>query len=74
MDWLATEYDGELKVVKVDMDENESYRNEFKIRGLPTFGIFKNGEKMAMHEGALGKKELRRYVVNHLPDLDRPES
>ena len=69
MDWLAVEFDGKLKVVKVDTDKNESFVGQYDIHGLPTLAIFHEGQTLALREGALGKDDLKAYVKQHVPSL-----
>ncbi|CAN8062328.1 unnamed protein product [Agarophyton chilense] len=66
MDWAASEFDGDLKVVKVDTDKNDRFVSEYAIRGLPTFAVFKKGNVYGLREGAMGKEELERYIVEYM--------
>lgn len=69
MDWAASQYDGKLKVVKVDTDANEKFVKEYGIHGLPTFAVFKEGVAYGVQEGAMGKDGLEKYIASHVPDL-----
>lgn len=66
MDWAAAEFDGQLKVVKIDTEKNERFVNDYTIRGLPTFAVFKNGTAYGLREGAMGKAELERYITEYM--------
>jgi thioredoxin 1 len=52
---VAKEYDGRLKVAKINVDENQSTPAKFGIRGIPTLMLFKNGNVEATKVGALSK-------------------
>lgn len=59
---LATEYDGRLKVTKLDIDESPGTAQKFGIRGVPTLYIFKGGELVAQQTGAVPKRVLQEMV------------
>lgn len=62
LDELASEYDGKLKVCKVDVDANPDIPPKFGIRGIPTLIVFKNGNAEATKVGALSKSQLTDFV------------
>jgi thioredoxin 1 len=55
---LAKEYQGKVKVVKVNTDENQSVATAYGIRSIPTLGIFKNGVIVDGVVGAVPKQNL----------------
>ena len=59
---IAAEYDGKLKVCKVDVDANPDIPQKFGIRGIPTLIVFKNGNAEATKVGALSKTQLSEFV------------
>ena len=59
---LATEYDGKVKFVKVDTEENFDTPGRYGIRSLPTLMMFKGGERVDQIFGARHKAELKRYL------------
>ena len=59
---LAAEYEGKLKVCKVDVDANPDIPDKFSIRGIPTLIIFKDGNAEATKVGALSKTQLTEFV------------
>lgn len=63
VEWAATEFP-DVKVVKVDCDPNPNLVEKYKVYGLPTVMIFKDGEKLeASHnEGAVTKDKLRAII------------
>ncbi len=59
---IAAEYDGKLKVCKVDVDANTEIPPKFGIRGIPTLIVFKDGNVEATKVGALSKSQLTDFV------------
>ena len=66
MDWAAGEYAGRLAVGKLEADPNPTARDQMGIQGLPTLVIFKNGEEVARHEGAMAQPQLKAFLDAHL--------
>jgi thioredoxin 1 len=66
MDWAAGEYAGRLAVGKLEADPNPSARDQMGIQGLPTLVIFKNGQEVARHEGAMAKPQLKAFLDANL--------
>ena len=59
---IADEYNGKLKVCKVDVDANPEIPQKFGIRGIPTLIIFKGGNAESTKVGALSKSQLTDFV------------
>jgi thioredoxin 1 len=59
---LAHELAGHVKVAKVDVDENLELAMRFQVMGVPTFGIFKDGNLVQRIVGAVGYEALRAAV------------
>lgn len=66
LDEVAREYEGRLKVCKVDVDANPEIPPKFGIRGIPTLILFKNGSAEATKVGALSKTQLVEFVEEAL--------
>lgn len=66
MDWAAKEYDGKMKVAKVDTEGASNLVKEYRINGLPTLAVFKSGQAYAVQEGAVGKKGLIKYIEDNV--------
>lgn len=62
LDELAGTYEGKLKVVKINIDENQQTPRQFGVRGIPTLMIFKNGKVEATQIGAVGKGQLTQMI------------
>ncbi|MDA0687641.1 MAG: thioredoxin TrxA [Proteobacteria bacterium] len=59
---VANEYNGKLKVVKMDVDANAETAPKYGIRGIPTLIVFNNGEKVGEKVGALSKSQLSAFI------------
>jgi len=66
LDQVAAEYDGRLKVAKVNVDENQAVPAKFGIRGIPTLMLFKNGNLEATRVGALSKSQLTAFLDSNI--------
>lgn len=62
LDDVAAEYEGKIKVVKINIDENEQTPTQFGVRGIPTLMMFKNGENVATKVGAMAKGQLVAFI------------
>lgn len=63
---IAGEYDGKLKIAKLNIDENQQTPPRFNIRGIPTLMLFKNGDVDATKVGALSKSQLTAFLDSNL--------
>jgi thioredoxin 1 len=66
MDWAQTEYADRLKVGKLEADANPISRDSLSIQGLPTLILFKDGQELVRHEGAMAKDQLVALLDAHL--------
>ena len=66
LDQIASEYQGRLKVAKLNIDENQATPPKYGIRGIPTLMIFKNGAVEATKVGALSKSQLTAFIDSHI--------
>lgn len=62
VDQLAGEYDGRVKVTKLDIDESPGVAQKFGIRGVPTLMMFKGGKMVGQQVGAVPKVRLAAFV------------
>ena len=60
---IAGEFEGKLKVCKVDVDANPDIPPKFGIRGIPTLIVFKGGNAEATKVGALSKTQLTEFIT-----------
>ncbi|MFN3919608.1 MAG: thioredoxin TrxA [Methylohalobius sp.] len=66
LDQIAEEYQGRLKVAKLNIDENPRTPQHYGVRGIPTLMLFKNGEVEATKVGALSKSQLKAFLEQNL--------
>ncbi|MCC7496175.1 MAG: thioredoxin [Bryobacterales bacterium] len=66
VDAIASEYQGKLKVGKVDVDANGGTAMRYNIRGIPTLLLFKSGEIIDQRVGAIGKSEVVKMLEGHV--------
>ncbi|MBU1293722.1 MAG: thioredoxin TrxA [Gammaproteobacteria bacterium] len=59
---VAAEYAGKVKVVKLNVDENQETAPKYNVRGIPTLLIVKGGEVVATKVGAVSKSQLVDFV------------
>ena len=66
MDWAAEAYAESLLVGKLEVDGNPITRDGFKVQGIPTLILFRNGQEIARHEGAIARPQLQSFLDAHL--------
>lgn len=63
---LATEYEGKVKIVKVDVTSCEATAVNYNIRNIPALLMFKNGEVVAQQVGAAPKSKLATFIDQNI--------
>ena len=66
VDEISEQYKGQIKVVKVNTDENPNVASQYGIRSIPTLMIFKEGQKVDMVVGAVPKTTLASTLEKYL--------
>lgn len=66
LDEISDEYDGRVKVAKLNIDENPNTPPKYGIRGIPTLMLFKNGNVEATKVGAVSKSQLTAFIDSNL--------
>ena len=66
LDEIADEYQSQLKIVKVNVDDNEETPAKFGIRGIPTLILFKESESIGVLSGAVTKSRLQDFLESRL--------
>ncbi len=66
VDEISEQYDGQVKVVKLNTDENPSVASQYGIRSIPTLMIFKDGQRGDMVVGAAPKTTLANTLEKYL--------
>ncbi len=66
LDELATDYQGRLTIVKVNVDDNPGTAQKYGVRGIPTLTLFKDGAVEATKVGALSKSQLTAFLDSNI--------
>ena len=66
LDEISGEYDGKIKIAKLNIDDNGETPPKYGIRGIPTLMLFKNGNVEATKVGALSKSQLTAFIDSNI--------
>jgi thioredoxin 1 len=66
VDELSQDFDGQVKVVKLNTDENPTIATQYGIRSIPTLIVFKDGQPVDRVVGALPKSTLANTLEKYL--------
>jgi thioredoxin 1 len=61
---LSREFDGKVKIVKLNIDENQQTTIRYGVRSIPTLILFKDGEPTSIQVGAAPKNRLADWIKN----------
>jgi thioredoxin 1 len=59
---LAKNYKGKIKVCKLNVDEAPEIATQYMVMSIPTLMIFREGKPMDKKVGAMGKRELEKFI------------
>ena len=62
IDALADQYDGKVKIAKLNVDDNPATPGQYGVRGIPTLILFKDGQPASTKVGSLPKSKLYEWV------------
>jgi thioredoxin 1 len=65
IDQLSKEMGDKVRILKVDVDRNQSAAMAYQVQGVPTFIIFKNGKVMWKQAGAMPAHVLKNALQQH---------
>lgn len=66
---LAGEYDGKIKVTKLDVDANPQTAMKFRVMSIPTIILFKDGQPVDTIVGARPKGYFQQVLTKHVPQV-----
>lgn len=66
VDEIATQYEGKVKVVKINIDENPDSPVKYGVRSIPTLILFKDGNVEATKIGAGSKSEIVAFIDSNI--------
>ncbi len=63
---LAADYEGKLKVAKMNIDDHQATPQKYGIRSIPTLLVFKGGEVVAQIVGAVPRSKMEEEIKKHV--------
>jgi thioredoxin len=66
VDALGRDFDGQLRVAKVDIDQAPDLASRFGVRGIPTLILFRDGKPVGSRVGLQSKDALARWIERHV--------
>ncbi len=57
---------GKLRVIKIDIDKNPATAQQFRIQGVPTLILFKEGKVLWRQSGAMSSSQISEAIKSHL--------
>lgn len=66
VDELANEFAGQLRVAKMNVDENQATPSKYGIRAIPTLILFKGGDVLEQVTGAVSKSSIKEMISSKL--------
>jgi len=63
---ISEEMKNDIRITKLNIDENPSTPQQYGVRGIPTLLLFKNGEVVAEKIGALSKTKLTEWISENI--------
>ena len=65
VDELAAEWEGKVRVGKVNVDKNPDLAQQFNVLSIPTFLVFKGGNVVEQFSGEMSKEQIKERVSKH---------
>ena len=66
LDQLKTDMNEKVRILKIDVDKNQAVAEKFKVRGVPTFVLFKNCEIIWRQSGGMSLQTLKDKITPHI--------
>lgn len=66
VDELAKEFEGKIKIGKLDVDENPKIPSQYGIMSIPTLIFFKDGKAIEQIVGVLSRHQLKQKIEEHI--------
>lgn len=63
---LASEYEGKIKIAKVNIDENPEISSNYSVMSIPTLLIFNNGEVAEQMVGLVPKEKIEKKISSQI--------
>ena len=65
LEQVAASNSGKVKVIKVDVDKNQAVANQYRIQGIPTLILFKNGQVLWRQSGVVPASQINQALQQH---------
>lgn len=66
IDQIKNQFGSQLRVLKIDVDKNQTAAAKYKVRGVPTLLLFKEGEIVWRSSGLKSKRDLESIINQHM--------
>jgi putative thioredoxin len=66
---VVGEYEGRVKLAKLEVDDNMRVAGRYRLRGFPTVILFVDGEEVGRFHGSRASHWIREWIVEHLGDI-----
>ncbi len=66
LDHIKNKLGNKVRILKIDVDKNQDIADKFKVRGVPTFVLFKSGEILWRQSGGMEYGTLLKKIENSL--------
>jgi putative thioredoxin len=66
---VISEYEGRLKLAKLEVDDNMRVAGRYRLRGFPTVILFVDGEEVGRFHGSRASHWIREWIVGYLGDI-----
>ncbi|MGB0886465.1 MAG: thioredoxin, partial [Chitinophagales bacterium] len=63
---VANKLEGKARVIKIDIDKNESLASQLNVRSVPTLMVYKNGKQLWRQSGALSANDLTKLLESFI--------
>ena len=63
---VSKEMNGKIRIIKIDVDKNQSLAQRFQVRGVPTLALFNKGKLIWKQSGVLTKQQLLNTLNQNL--------
>ncbi len=63
---FANEMGEKLKVIKIDVDKHQALAQKYRVQGVPTLILFRNGQNLWQQAGGMGSAQLKKVVERYL--------
>ncbi len=64
---VAQQFEGKVKIIKVDVDKNQAAAQQHRVQGIPTLILFHQGKALWRQSGVVPAPQLSQIIKQHLP-------